>query len=153
MSWLLVPLLKNAILVVPLALIALGAGRWSRRPALAHLLWVLVLIKLVTPPLIDVPLGWRLDVETWLGLAPEKAAGEVAKAGLEGRPAATHHTRSTARNGMSTSRSRRQARDSVALATDASSANGRLSFLTAGAGRVQLIGFIWTFGSIVVAAG
>jgi len=80
MSWLLVPLLKNAILVVPLALVALGAGRWSRRPALAHLLWVLVLIKLLTPPLIDVPLGWRLDVESWLGLKQEAPAGTQAVA-------------------------------------------------------------------------
>jgi len=31
--------------------------RWLRRPAVAHLLWVLVLVKLVTPPLVSVPLS------------------------------------------------------------------------------------------------
>src|SRR6266536_2620515 len=30
---------------------------WLRRPAVAHVLWVLVLVKLVTPPLVNVPLG------------------------------------------------------------------------------------------------
>ena len=66
MSWLLAIGLKNAILALPLAALALAASRWLKRPALAHLLWAVVLIKLVTPPLIDVPVGWRLDVESWL---------------------------------------------------------------------------------------
>src|SRR5688500_6422674 len=36
MSWLLIVGLKNAVLVLPLAVLALAAGRWARRPALAH---------------------------------------------------------------------------------------------------------------------
>jgi beta-lactamase regulating signal transducer with metallopeptidase domain len=67
MSWLVVVALKNAILALPLAGLALLAGRYLRWPALAHLLWALVLVKLLTPPLIDVPVGWKLDVEGWLG--------------------------------------------------------------------------------------
>lgn len=66
MSALLIIGLKNAILVIPLALIALTVGRWSRRPALSHLLWTLVLVKLLTPPLINVPVGWQIDVASWL---------------------------------------------------------------------------------------
>lgn len=66
MSALLIIGLKNAILVIPLALIALAVGRWSRRPALSHLLWTLVLVKLLTPPLINVPVGWQIDVASWL---------------------------------------------------------------------------------------
>lgn len=66
MSALLIIGLKNAILVVPLALIAMAVGRWSRRPALSHLLWTLVLVKLLTPPLISVPVGWQIDVASWL---------------------------------------------------------------------------------------
>src|SRR5207247_1390399 len=38
-----------------LALVALAVGRYSRRPALVHCLWVLVLIKLITPPLVSLP--------------------------------------------------------------------------------------------------
>ena len=50
MSWLVIIGLKNAVLVVPLALLAFGVGRFSQRPALAHVLWVVVLVKLLTPP-------------------------------------------------------------------------------------------------------
>lgn len=44
--------LNNAALAGLLALGALAASRWGRRPALAHALWILVLLKLVTPPLV-----------------------------------------------------------------------------------------------------
>jgi beta-lactamase regulating signal transducer with metallopeptidase domain len=67
MSWLLIVGLKNAIFVAPLALLAFGIGRYSKRPALAHVLWLIVLVKLLTPPLVDVPVvpdGWRIDVES-----------------------------------------------------------------------------------------
>jgi beta-lactamase regulating signal transducer with metallopeptidase domain len=77
MSWLLIVCLKNAVLVAPLALLALGLSRWCRRPALAHLVWVLVLVKLLTPPLVDVPVGWRLDVEGWVSAPTNNSAGEV----------------------------------------------------------------------------
>ena len=48
--------LINAVMIFPLALLAEGAGRFFRRPALTHLLWVLILIKLMTPPLWQIPL-------------------------------------------------------------------------------------------------
>ena len=48
--------LINAVMVVPLALVAAVVGRFFHRPALTHLLWVLLLIKLITPPLIQIPL-------------------------------------------------------------------------------------------------
>jgi bla regulator protein BlaR1 len=54
----------NALAAGLLALAAVAAGRWSRRPAVVHGLWVLVLLKLVTPPLISLP---------WLAPAEEPA--------------------------------------------------------------------------------
>ena len=48
--------LSNTIVAVGVALAAIVAGAIGRRPALAHGLWVLFLIKLVTPPLVRVPL-------------------------------------------------------------------------------------------------
>lgn len=45
----------NLILAVPLAIAAWLVGRCLRRPAITHGLWVLVLLKLVTPPLGIVP--------------------------------------------------------------------------------------------------
>jgi hypothetical protein len=47
---------SNVLLALLLALAAWFVQRWLRRPAIAHVLWVLVLVKLVTPPLVSVPL-------------------------------------------------------------------------------------------------
>ena len=51
--------LSNAVsaTVLALAVACLGRLLW-RRPALLHGLWVLVLVKLITPPLYDVPIPW-----------------------------------------------------------------------------------------------
>ena len=57
MDSLLTVLLSNAVAAVVLALVALAAGRVLRRPALTHGLWLLVLLKLLTPPLVRVPAG------------------------------------------------------------------------------------------------
>ncbi|HEY7152666.1 MAG TPA: M56 family metallopeptidase, partial [Gemmataceae bacterium] len=50
-------MLGNAAVAAVLALLALAVGRACRSPAVRHLLWVLVLLKLVTPPLFHVPLA------------------------------------------------------------------------------------------------
>jgi bla regulator protein BlaR1 len=47
-------LLGNGVVALALALAAMAASRF-RRPALAHALWLLVLVKLLTPPVIRVP--------------------------------------------------------------------------------------------------
>jgi beta-lactamase regulating signal transducer with metallopeptidase domain len=53
LSW----VVSNVILALVLALAAWFAQRWLLRPAVAHTLWVLALVKLVTPPLVNVPLS------------------------------------------------------------------------------------------------
>ena len=47
--------LGNTLLATPLVLLAWMIGRWRRHPSLAHLLWVLVMIRLVMPPIAAVP--------------------------------------------------------------------------------------------------
>ena len=42
----------NLAMASGLAVLAVLAGRFSRRPALVHSLWLLVLLKLITPPLV-----------------------------------------------------------------------------------------------------
>ncbi len=78
--------LANALLAGALAVLALVVGRYSRRPALVHSLWLLVLLKLVTPPLIPLPIpGLAAPVPAEPGppaTAPEAAAGPVAQASL-----------------------------------------------------------------------
>jgi beta-lactamase regulating signal transducer with metallopeptidase domain len=50
--------LANAVCAMPLALLAFLAGKYTRRPALAHSLWLLVLVKLITPPLFRFDFAW-----------------------------------------------------------------------------------------------
>src|SRR5437762_11968170 len=55
--------LANAALAVPLALLA-WASSAVRRPALTHALWLLVLLRLVAPPL------WRVPLPSWPAAGP-----------------------------------------------------------------------------------
>jgi beta-lactamase regulating signal transducer with metallopeptidase domain len=46
--------LANAIMAAALALLAAGVALFCRRPAVRHTLWLLVLLKLITPPVFSV---------------------------------------------------------------------------------------------------
>jgi beta-lactamase regulating signal transducer with metallopeptidase domain len=63
MSGLLEIALSNAVVATMLALLAAGIGRVCRRPALTHSLWLLVFLKLVTPPMIPVQTSWMIPAE------------------------------------------------------------------------------------------
>ena len=69
MTTLLSIVLSNALLVLPLAILAAGVAALGRRPALAHGLWLLVLLKLVTPPFIALP----VPAFTWTEATPAVA--------------------------------------------------------------------------------
>src|SRR5438270_5216693 len=64
--------LGNAAMAAILALVAAGIGRLCRRPALTHALWVLVLIKLVTPPLWKLPMHGVLERAMSRAVAPAR---------------------------------------------------------------------------------
>lgn len=49
-------LASNIIVAAAIAAVAFACGRWAGRPALAHALWLLVLLKLATPPLFALPI-------------------------------------------------------------------------------------------------
>src|SRR5438067_4544129 len=68
--------LANLAVATLLAVLAVLAGRYSRRPALVHSLWLLVLLKLITPPLVP------LRIIPW----PEQSAVK------ESEPAADRQT-------------------------------------------------------------
>src|SRR5262245_6833777 len=55
--------LANVAVASLLALVAFGVGKVCRRPALVHSLWLLVLLKLVTPPLFWLPVAWPATPE------------------------------------------------------------------------------------------
>jgi beta-lactamase regulating signal transducer with metallopeptidase domain len=71
--------LSNALASSVLALAALAAGRLCRRPAVVHCLWLLVLLKLVTPPLLDVRIPQPGGDNLWV---PAKAADPSARVEL-----------------------------------------------------------------------
>jgi beta-lactamase regulating signal transducer with metallopeptidase domain len=50
--------LANALVATLLALLVAGAGKFCRRPALVHTLWLLVLLKLITPAPFSLPVSW-----------------------------------------------------------------------------------------------
>ncbi len=47
--------LSNACLSLAIGIVAMVVGAKARRPHLAHMLWLLVFVKLVTPPMIRIP--------------------------------------------------------------------------------------------------
>jgi beta-lactamase regulating signal transducer with metallopeptidase domain len=81
--------LTNAAGAAALACVAAVVGWVWRRPDVTHALWLLVLLKLIAPPLWDVPISWQLPEETAaLELpvsrqAPELATPEVPLAEVE----------------------------------------------------------------------
>ena len=64
--------LSNAVAALLLALIVVAVACVWRRPAVLHALWLVVLLKLVTPPLLWLPEPWAADSRP---LAP-RAAGD-----------------------------------------------------------------------------
>lgn len=54
--------LSNTLFACGLALLTLVVARLSRNPHLAHTLWLLVLIKLVTPSFVEIPIAGPLAV-------------------------------------------------------------------------------------------
>jgi len=67
--------LSNAVFATILALLVAVLGRVWRRPALLHSLWLLVFIKLITPPLWPVNLPWRVPADLPVPVQKNSAAG------------------------------------------------------------------------------
>ncbi len=59
-------LITNSVIAGLLAGLAYFTDRVVKRPTLAHLLWVLVLIKLVTPPMVVLPIAVDASRFEWI---------------------------------------------------------------------------------------
>lgn len=90
MEPLLTGLLSNAILVLPLALAAWVCSGYLHRPAFSHALWVLVLVKLVTPPVISVAVV--VDAAKWPNLAASLPAAQSVPANRAPWPGVSIYT-------------------------------------------------------------
>ncbi len=60
--------LSNVVIATLLAAIAMAVGRCFRRPPVAYGLWLLVLLKLVTPPLFRIPVAFLPSQSSGLAL-------------------------------------------------------------------------------------
>lgn len=78
MTTLLNTALINAVTVIPFALLAFLVSRLAVRPALTHALWVLVLVKFVTPPLFNLP----VTIEVPVAAEPYGGGGELEPASI-----------------------------------------------------------------------
>lgn len=81
--------LSNALMATLLAVIVAIVARVVRRPALVHALWVLVLVKLVTAPMLGVPVGFGVAFDS---PEPETPAVAAVDATIEATPVATPPT-------------------------------------------------------------
>jgi bla regulator protein blaR1 len=62
--------LSNALVASALALVVVLVGYFYRKPALIHGLWLLVLLKLATPPLVPIPIHWPAEPAIEPAVAP-----------------------------------------------------------------------------------
>src|SRR5271163_2605799 len=76
---------SNALSATLLALVVAGLSRpLARRPAILHALWLLVLLKLVTPPLYELPIPWPSSSRP---LDQRQASAEVVSTVVDSRSA------------------------------------------------------------------
>ncbi|SIN70134.1 Signal transducer regulating beta-lactamase production, contains metallopeptidase domain [Singulisphaera sp. GP187] len=86
MRWLLEIALTNAVMATAIGVVAGVVGGVCRRPALSHCLWLLVLLKLITPPLLLFPMPPATPPSIGLGAgaAPSDPSSRE-RLGLTGR--------------------------------------------------------------------
>lgn len=82
--------LSNLLFASALALAALLAERWLRRPALAHLFWLVVFVKLLSPPLVsfdtaDIPVLGKHLSQLFAGEGTQQAITQIGAGDIEGQ--------------------------------------------------------------------
>jgi bla regulator protein BlaR1 len=90
MTWLVAIGVANACWACPLALLAWGVGRFGRCPAASRLLWVLVLCKLLMPPVyqpavgdwLSVPRRWLAETSAMTSASPSLDSDRAEAAGF-----------------------------------------------------------------------
>ncbi len=76
-------LLTNAAVAALLAAVVFGVTRVVRKPAVVHALWLLVLLKLVTPPVVSIPIPVAGNVFVATDEEPEPADIRAGSAAAE----------------------------------------------------------------------
>ncbi len=93
MYWLAGVAISNALVATAFALVVFLVTRCIRKPILCHALWVLVLLKLVTPPIISVPVPDQWISDWRPARADGSATGELAQVASGTRVAGVESSR------------------------------------------------------------
>jgi len=80
--------LSNACFSLALATVAMVVGARAKRPYLAHMLWLLVFVKLVTPPVVTIPVGMPALAASPDDLPAEINLPVVSELDVQAQPAA-----------------------------------------------------------------
>lgn len=133
--------IANTVIAVLLALGAIVAARFSRRPQLAHIVWLLVLGKLILPPvafLLPIPNSVSLEIPSTVD-GESSGPKKVSEAATikEANPAASLGVPKKIRTTLEQS----QPNSHSAIKVD----NGQLVW-------VQLLVFVWAIGAVVATA-
>lgn len=76
--WIVSWVVSNTLVAGLLAGLALACDRLWKRPALAHVLWVLVLVKMLTPPMVTLPIAVEMNSFGWLSEYQVSGHGRLA---------------------------------------------------------------------------
>ena len=79
--------LSNACFSLILAIVAMGVGARAKRPHVAYLLWLFVFVKLVTPPIVTIPVAMPSLIAGKGDLAAEMHLPLVSDVDVATRPA------------------------------------------------------------------
>lgn len=79
-------LVGSSSVAAVLAIAAWSVNRFAKRPAVAHVLWVLVLLKLLTPPVFSVSIP--VPMSAWAGQGQKSIPIGVDRSGMHGIQAA-----------------------------------------------------------------
>lgn len=138
--------LSNAGFSLALALVATAVGAATKRARIAHLLWLLVFVKLVTPPVVTIPVG----------IFPEQVRQVAAVSDV---PAGTSRAEASAAASVPTQPAL-TAGESIANRTDTEAAPAEtpsflpaMAAITASVGRANpWLATLWALGGAMVLA-
>ena len=137
--------LGNALLALPLAALAWVIGRTRRNPSVAHFAWVLVMVRLVMPPIASVPwMSFKVPVSRAMVAQPivSRASGSPV---LDPRIAA-QRTDGLVTHSMVAPAARAPAAVQAAAAVSATSNGHGLASVD----RWMALGLLWLAGTSVV---
>ena len=137
--------LGNALLALPLAALAWLIGRSQRNPSVAHFAWVLVMVRLVMPPIASVPwMSFRVPVSHAMVAQPIVSRASASPV-LDPRIAA-QRTDGLATHSMVAPAARAPAAVQAAAAVSATSNDHGLASVD----RWMALGLLWLAGTSVV---